>query len=61
MSNRQSNVVVNEGTVDQKITVHNSVNNLAANEKLVKVKPLITCSNETIVREMGNIVDTVED
>ena len=61
MSDRQENVVVNEGTVDQDFTVNFSGSNLAANENLLTVKTLERCFNEWIDREMGNIVDTVED
>ena len=61
MSDRVENVIVIEGTVDQEFTVKSSGSNLAANENLVNVKPLERCFNEKIDREVGNIVDTVED
>ena len=61
VSERQENVVVNEGTNDRDFTVSNSSNNTAVNESVVNVKTLERCFNERIDREMGNIVDTVED
>ena len=61
VSDRQKNVVVNEGTADQEFTVNTSGSNLAANENLVNVKTLERCFNEKLDREMANIIDTVED
>ena len=61
VSERQENVVVNEGTNDRDFTVSNSSNNTAVNESVVNVKTLERCFNERIDREMNNIVDTVED
>ena len=61
VSERQENVVVNEGTNDRDFTVSNSKNNTAVNESAMKVKTLERCFNERIDREMSNIVDTVED
>ena len=61
LSDRQQNVVVDEGTVQQEFTVSNTGSNLATNEILVNVKTLEGCFNERIDRELGNIVDTVED
>ena len=61
VSERQENVVVNEGTNDRDFTVSNSGNNTAVNESVVNVKTLERCFNERIDREMNNIVDTVED
>ena len=60
-SERQENVVVNEGTNDRDFTVSNSGNNASVNESTVNVKTLERCFNERIDREMNNIVDTVED
>ena len=60
-SERQENVVVNEGTNDRDFTVSNSSNNTAVNESAMNVKTLERCFNERIDREMSNIVDTVED
>ena len=60
-SERQENVVVNEGTNDRDFTVSNSSNNTAVNESAINVKFLERCFNERIDREMSNIVDTVED
>ena len=60
-SERQENIVVNEGTNDPDFTVGTSSNNIAINESTVNVKTLEKCFNERIDREMSNIVDTVED
>ena len=60
-SERQENVVVNEGTNDRDFTVINSSNNTAVNENVINVKILERCFNERIDREMNNIVDTIED
>ena len=61
MSDRHEIATVNDGTVDQEFTVSISDSNPAAKENLVKVKTLERCFNEKIDREMGIIVDTVED
>ena len=61
VSERQENVVVNEGTNDRDFTVSSSSNNAAVNENTMNVKTLERCFNERIDREMSNIVDTVED
>ena len=61
VSERQENVVVNEGTNDRDFTVSNSSNSTAVNESAMNVKTLERCFNERIDREMSNIVDTVED
>ena len=60
-SERQENVVVNEGTNDQDFTVGTSKVSTAMNENAMTVKTLERCFNERIDREMNNIVDTVED
>ena len=60
-SERQENVVVNEGTNDRDFTVSNSSNNTTVNESAINVKTLERCFNERIDREMSNIVDTIED
>ena len=60
-SDRQENVVVNEGTNNQDFTVGTSGNNTDINESALNVKTLERCFNERIDREMSNIVDTVED
>ena len=60
-SERQENVVVNEGTNDRDFTVSTSGNNTAVNEGTVNMKTLEKCFNERIDREMSNITDTVED
>ena len=61
VSERQENVVVNEGTNDQDFTVGTSSSNSVANENAMNVKTLERCFNERIDREMSNIVDTVGD
>ena len=60
-SERQENIVVNEGTNERNFTVGTSSKNTAINESAVKVKTLEKCFNERIDREMSNIIDTVED
>ena len=60
-SERQENVVVNEGTNDRDFTVSTSGNNTVVNEGTVNMKTLEQCFNERIDREMSNITDTVED
>ena len=61
VSERQENTVVNEGTNDRDFTVGTSNNNSVVNGNAVSVKTLERCFNEKIDREMGNIIDTVED
>ena len=61
VSERQENAVVNEGTNDRDFTVSTSNNDSVINESTVNVKTLERCFNETIDREMSNIIDTVED
>ena len=60
-SERQENVVVNEGTKGQDFTVGTSNVSSIVNENALNVKTLERCFNERIDREMSNIVDTVED
>ena len=60
-SERQGNIVVNEGTNDRDFTVATSSNNITINESAMSVKTLQRCVKERIDREMNNIVDTVED
>ena len=60
-SERQENVVVNEGTNHRDFTVSNSSNSTAVNESAMNVKTWERCFNERIDREKSNIVDTVED
>ena len=60
-SERQKNVIVNEGNNDLDFTVGTSKNNSATNENMVNVKTLEGCFNERIDREKSNIVDTIED
>ena len=61
VSERQENIVVNEGTNDRDFTVGTSSNNSVVNGNAMEVKTLERCFNERIDREMSNIVDTVED
>ena len=60
-SNRQQNFKVKIGTVDQKITANESGNNSTPNEKTVNLQTSERCFNESIDRELVNLVDTVED
>ena len=60
-SERQENIVLNEGTKDRDFTVGTSNNNIAIIESTVNVKTLEGCFNERIDREIKNMVDTVED
>ena len=60
-SERQENIVVNEGTNDRDFTTGSSSNNSAVNGITMIVKTLESCFNERIDREMSNIVDTVEN
>ena len=61
VSERQENVVVNEGTKDRDFTVGTSTNYSVGNGNAMDVKTLERCFNERIEGEMSNIVDTVED
>ena len=61
VSDRQENIVVNEGTRAQDFTVSTSSNISVVNGNAMDVKTLGKCFNERIDREMSNIVDTVED
>ena len=60
-SERQENIVANEGTNDRNFTVGTSSNDSIVNANAMSVKTLERCFNERIDREMSNIVDTVED
>ena len=60
-SERQENVVVNEGNNDQDFTVGTSNVSSIINENVLNVKTLERCFNERNDREMENIVETVED
>ena len=60
-SERQENVVVNEGTNDQDFTVGTSNFSSIVDENALNVKTLERCFNERIDKEMNNIVETVED
>ena len=61
VSERQENTVVNEGTNDRDFAVGTSNNSSVVNGNAMSVKTLERCFNERIDREMGNIIDTVED
>ena len=58
---RRENVTVIESTAYQEYTVDKSDSNKAVKEKLVNVKTLEEGFNESIDKEMGNIVDRVEN
>ena len=58
---RQEGVEVNEGTNDRDFTAGTSNVSSIVNENVLNVKTLERCFNERIDREIGNIVDTVED
>ena len=60
-SEKQENVVVNEGNNDQDFTVGTSNISSIINEIVLNMKTLERCFNERIDREMENIVETVED
>ena len=60
-SDRQKNVVVNEGTNDQDFTVGTSNVSSIVDENALNVRTLERCFNERIDREGNNIVETVED
>ena len=61
VSERQENAVVNEGINDRDFTVGTSNNDSVVNGNARSVKTLERCFNETIDREVNNIIDTVED
>ena len=61
VSERQENAAVNEGTNDQNFTVGTSSSDSVVDGNAMSMKTLERCFNERIDREMGNIVDTVED
>ena len=61
INERQENAVVNEGTDDQNFTVGTSSSDSVVDGNAMSMKTLERCFNERIDREMGNIVDTVED
>ena len=61
VSERQENAVVNGGTNDRDFTGGTSSNDSIVNGNAMSVKTLERCFNESIDREMSNIVDTVED
>ena len=60
-SEKQENIVVNDGTNDRDFTVGTSSINMTINESAMSVKTFERCFNERIDREMSNIVDTVEN
>ena len=61
VSEKQENVVVNEGTNDRNFTVDTSSNDSTVNGNAMSVKTLERCFNERTDRELSIIVDTVED
>ena len=61
VSDRQENIVSNEGTTAQDFTVGTSSNISNVNGNAMDVRTLERCFNERIDKEMSNFVDTVED
>ena len=61
VSDRQENIVVNEGTIAQDFTVGTSSKISVVNGNSKDLKNLQRCFNKKIDKEMGNIVNTVED
>ena len=61
VTDRQENVMVNEGTNDRNFTVGTSNIESVIKGNEMSVKTLERCFNERIDRKMSNIVDTVED
>ena len=60
-SERQENIVVNEGSDDRDPAGGTSSNNLQINANTVNVETLERCFNERIDMELNNFVQTVED
>ena len=58
---RQENIVFNEGMNDQDFTVGTSNDSSTVNGNSMSVKTLERCFNERIDRDMNNNVETVED
>ena len=61
VSDRQQNVAGNERTIGRVLTASDDYSYLAANENVINVQTLERCLNERNDREIGDIVDTVED
>ena len=61
VSERQENIVVNEGTNNLEFEGGTSSNNSVVNGNAMNVKTLERCLNEKIDREMSNLIKTVED
>ena len=61
MNKIQENTTVNESTAYQELTFGKFDSGPILNENVVNVKICEKCFNKKIDREMGNIVDTVED
>ena len=59
VSERQENLVVNEGTNDRDFTVGTSSNNSVVIGNAMNVKTLERCFNEKIDREMSNTVENL--
>ena len=53
--------MVSNDSVNREFNGHHNDNILIANEITVNVQLLERCFNEKIDRELGNIVDTVDD
>ena len=61
VSEKQENAVVKEGSNDREFTVGTFNNDSVVNGNAISVETLERCFNESIDREMSNIIDTVED
>ena len=61
VSSESQNVVVNSGSVDREFTVNSNDDIPTTNENTVNVQTLEKCLNKMNDRELGNIVETVED
>ena len=61
MNDRQEKATVRESTAHQKFIVGKSVSDPAVSENLGRVKTWERCFKKRIVKELGKIVDIVED
>ena len=60
-SSVRQNVLVNNSPADHEFTINNKFDNSVTNENTVDVRKLEKCPTDRVVREMCNIVGTVED
>ena len=61
LKSRKQNVVVNSGSIYQEFPVSNTDSIPAVNEITMNAKALERCLPGRIDKEMGNIIETVED